>query len=537
MWFWILITIILIFTSLFAIVLSNQSLEEIKANWKNQRCNVNAILLAALLKPDDDPRSPMEYAQANFQFCMENNAKSILKTAFGPLYTVMESFMNILGVTTGVLNNVRTMFGGLVQKFNALLSARYTQYKQIQYEAAKGWYKLQSAMNRVSGVLTGFLWMGVSSIIGLLNLKDYVTKIVLIVIGILMAMVLFLFLFMAPVLPVIIVTIGVLAGAGIEMGGAAGAFCVEPRAVIRMADGTTKYNHDIRVGDKLYNDDPNRPNTVTGLLYANGADHPMVEIGGVCMSDSHRVEHNGVMILARDHPEARSSDKTFERIICLNTTTHRVPVLAADKIMWVSDWQEIDKQDDHYWIRAVYNILNPTHSMKPMYYPQDPPLIHESVQVHKKDRGWTSACRIHIGDIIEDNEGSWTTVLAKYYGVYHEKDGIYETTEKDSDSSVKATTNGISDPLKGMASPLQGFSDGVWVHQRGGWHYMYDHHISANTTSSLQYGVFFVTASGSFLIKHNGSTHCVRDFTECGIQNIEKTYDMLDVLLAKKAMS
>lgn len=497
MWIFILGLIILVFTACFSFLLAGANIEELKAQWPNRRCDLDAMLLASFLKPKDNPQSAFEYSYSNFQFCMENNAESILRKAFGPLFAIVQTFMGALSTITDIMNKVRAQFAGLVQKYNALLQARYTQYKQIQYQAAKGWHMLGSAMNRMSAVLTGFLWIGVSAIIGLLNLKDYVVKVVLIIIGILMAMVIILFLFMAPVIPVIIITIGVLAGAGIAMGGAAGVFCVEPRALIKMADGTLKYNHDISVGDLLESKN-GKPNIVTGLLYADGKDHGIVEIQGICMSKGHRVLHNGVMILAGEHPEAKSSKKTFDRLICLNTTTHEVPIASGDQTLWVGDWQEIDLEDDHYWMDAIDKILNSETPFLSGKYPHHPPQIDPKCQMKHAQKGWVDACHINIGDMVLDAGGVWTPVLAKYLGTYY-----------------------------GGA-----VSDGVWYQHNSQWRLGYQ----PPQIPTLHYGVFFVTASGTFVVKTPTGDITVRDFTECGVDRIDSTYTMLDSILLKKTV-
>jgi len=497
MWVVILALIILVFTVLFVFMLAGMNIEELKGKWAEKRCDFDVMLLAPFLKPGDNPQSAFGYAYSNFQYCMENNAESILRSAFGPLFSVVKSFLGVLSTITGVLNGVRDQFATLVKKYDALIKTRYTQYKQIQFQAAKGWHMLGSAMNRMSAVLTSFLWIGVSAIIGLLNLKDYVVKVVLIIIGILMAMVIILFLFMAPVIPVIIITIGVLAGAGIAMGGAAGVFCVEPRALVKMADGSFKYNHDISVGDLLESKD-GKPNIVTGLLYANGEDHKIMEINGICMSAGHRVMYNGNMMLASEHPEAKQSTKIFDRLICLNTTGHVVPIATGDQTLWVGDWQEIDLEEDHHWINAIDRIINPEKPFVSGTYPRHPPQIDPSCNIKVEGKGWTQASNVNIGDQILDAGGEWTKVLAKYYGTY------YGGT----------------------------VSDGVWYQHNDQWRFGF----RPPQIPHLHYGVFFVTTSGTFVVKTPEGDITVRDFTECGVDTIDSTYEMLDSILLKKSV-
>ena len=50
--------------------------------------------------------------------------------------------------------------------------------------------------------------------------------------------------------------------------------------------------------------------------------------------------------------------------------------------------------------------------------------------------------------------------------------------------------------------------------------------------SSLEtVGYQLITESGSFKISYSNKDLLIRDFTECGIENIEDCYDILDIFI------
>ena len=480
-------------------------IKNIHNNWDKRRCDIAIIMLSMFLKPDDDPRSASQFATDNFSFCQSQLSKDVLRLMMMPLVKILMGVLNAIKQMGPVLNNVRSMMANAAGSFQKLLNQRQKTFQAVQTAVGYSSYRINSIMGRMVAIIYSTVYAGLSAFIAFLNLKDFILKIVMIIIGILMAIVIFLFLFLAPTIPLIIAVIVALSSLGIAMGGAASAFCVEPQALVKMEDGNLKYLSEIQIGDRLASHNDN-PNIVSGILYANSEEIPLVSLYGVKMSGSHRVYYNESCILAQDHPDALPCKESVPRLICLNTTTHHVPIISQKNILWVSDWQEMESEEDKMWYFMVNNMLN-NNSHPLTSFPTCTPLHDIRTQVFVKDQGWTPVHEVTIGSYIQDQNQTYTRVEGIYYGNIQ--------------SYIKQLKPGW-------------ISDGTWVLHGKVWKYMNlsQHYYEKGTL--IHQGCILVTKSGSYNILYDNMPITIRDFTEVGMDHIDKTYKMIDTLLQSK---
>ncbi len=480
-------------------------IKSIQNNWDKRRCDVLIMLLAMFLKPDDDPRTSSQFATENFAFCQSQLSKNILSLLMMPLVKGMMRILNVLKGLGTVLNGTRTMLSSAAGSFQKLLTQRQKTFQAVQMAVGYSSYRINSIMGRMVATIYSVVYAGMSAFIAFLNLKDFILKIVMIIIGILMAIVIFLFLFLAPTIPLIIAVIVALTSMGVAMGGAASAFCVEPKALVKMEDDTLQYLFEVKIGDRLASQNGS-PNIVTGILHANSESIPLVSLYGVKMSGSHRVYYNESCILAQEHPDAIPITDTMPYLICLNTTTHHVPIMSQKNVLWVSDWQEMDSEEDKMWYVMVNNMLN-NNSHPLTMRPTSTPLHDQNAKVFVKEKGWTPAHEVPIGSYIHDRQNQFTQV-----------EGIY--------------TGNLTSYIKQLKPGW--ISDGTWVLHDSLWKYMIhsEHHYEKGTI--LHHGCIFVTKSGSYDILCDNQPITIRDFTEVGMDRIQETYKTIDVLLQSK---
>jgi hypothetical protein len=506
----ILLTVVL--TGFFTAILASTDLEVIRQDWTNRRCDVSSLLLAGFLKPDGDPRSGIEYSKENFNFCSDKVVDNVLKSAFAPFYAVLGKQVDSLNTMAGPMNNIRGMMKNTWGSFAKVLDKQFRQFSLIQATLYGVWAKLKFALQRVNAVVFSALYAGLSINVLIQNIFQFIFKVILIVLGVMVALIILLFFVLFPFIPMIITVIAVIGGVlgGAAVSGMAGAFCVDPNAFIKLANGKRKKLKDLELGDKLYSSESEDKNVVTGILSVDATDIVLYDIYGILMSGSHRVKYNNNWILAKDHPDGKRITNKLDSLICLNTTAHEVPVInSKGDIVWVGDWEEVDSEEGrNAWISMVNLQLNGG-SISVKEYPTAVPLVSPKVKVMKEREGLFPIDKIQIGDYILSSQNHYTKVT----GIYS---GILETSES------------VKDP--------EWISDGVWI-QRGVrfWSTTTSgvHHTKVNSTHILQ-GIFLITEDETFIIERKGSIHCVRDFTEIGASNIEKTYDLLDILINKK---
>jgi hypothetical protein len=137
--------------------------------------------------------------------------------------------------------------------------------------------------------------------------------------------------------------------------------------------------------------------------------------------------------------------------------------------------------------------------MGPYSVPTSPPCLDSDIRVKKSQGGYVPLRTVQRGDWILSNTG-WTKVV----GVcVREVDG-------------------------GIGSRGNRITDGLWILEDGQWK-----HPTGRMDSKRWSGMQLVTESGSFYIRRSIMDYdeLVRDFTEVGSQNLQKSYDMEDLIM------
>jgi hypothetical protein len=243
----------LVFTGVFSYFLIRADIDAIRGDWANRRCELPVILLAGLVKPSDNPKPAMEFAQENFGFCTSQLVDSVLKIAFAPLYAVTGQQVNAMNTMTGPMNSFRTMLKNARDSLGRLLDKQYRQYVAINGSLIKTWQHLLFSMGRIQAIFTSVVYFGLSASALVENTLQFTYKAILTFIGIMAAMIILLFFVLFPFIPVIMTMITILVAAGVgAAAGMGGAFCVDPDAYVFMADKTVKQLKEIQLGDKLW---------------------------------------------------------------------------------------------------------------------------------------------------------------------------------------------------------------------------------------------------------------------------------------------
>lgn len=499
----------LVLTGIVAAIIVNADLEGIRRDWDTRRCEVAVMMAAGLLKPKDVSMSGFEYAQSNFKFCMSDVANSALRTAFAPLYAIAGKQADSMKVLQTPLNGVRAMLARAKGIFEGYLGEQAQKYNVIAIAMRKTWQHLVFAMGRIQAIVFSIVYMGLSANALFQNTIDFVFYVIKVFIIIMISMIILLFFVLLPVIPAILGVIAVMASVGIGTAGLAGPFCVDPNALVRMADGSLKSLGTIQCGDRLQSQDPDQDNIVEGVLEANADTTPLVSIEGVKMSGSHRVLWKGKWILAEEHPDANSlGSERLPRLLCLNTSRHEVPIVIGQyKTLWVGDWEEVDTPEGRRaWIEMVDLLLNQV-SFGTVPQPTAVPLVSPETKVWNENGEQVPIYSIRIGDKVLSRHQLPTIVKAVYKGVI---------------------------PVLTEPERPEWCSDGVWkwISDKF-WSCGKGIEASKYGTTMLE-GVFLVTEDEMFLIELAGKQVLVRDFTEVGASRIHETYEMLDLCINKK---
>jgi hypothetical protein len=509
------VAITIALTAFFSYLIIKTDLEAIKGDWANRRCEFPVMMLAGMLKPKGESKSGLEFTKDNFSFCLQSLSQTILKTAFAPLFGILGQQANVLNTMGGPLNSIRGMLKKGIDVFGTFMDKQYRQYIAVNSHLVKVWQHLLMAMQKVQGVVFGAFFMGLSMNVLIDNMIQFVFKVIMIVIGVMVALMILLFFVLFPFIPIILSTIAILTAAGVGgAAGMAGAFCVDPVAEVKMADGTYKMLEDLELGDLLASSDPHsqKENRVTGILVVDAMDTPLVSIGGILMSGSHRVLCDGEWILAEEHPHAiEESNTKLPQLICLNTTQHEA-LVKTDAIihkedLCVGDWEEVSTEEGQKeWIHLVNSVIN-NEPYEITKYPTAVPLSGPMNYVQTKN-GFLPIKDIKLGDYVQKNiEGDFTQVLGIYKG------HLFTKTE-------------VSTP--------EWISDGVWIQNQTELWEVGQGLEEDESGPFCNEGVFLVTEEEEFILYSKGNPYLVRDFSELGATRIHESYDLLDSYINKK---
>jgi len=483
-------------------LVAGADIEEIKADWKNRRCEVPVIIAGNLFKPSNDPKTPMEFSADNFRFCIKNLADEVLKVAFAPLMAVAGQQMNATNMMSGPMNSIRAMIANGMKSFSDIFATQYKQYTAVQVLVTKIWHHIKFAMGRIGAIVTSIVYFGLSASVLVQNTMKLIMNVILIFIGIMAAMILLIWFGIIPFLGIIITMITLLASADSQTGGwitggsaNAGPFCVDPEALIVMADGSKKPLKSIRIGDSISSE---TVNLVTGILRVRSDTHAIVSIRGVKMSESHPVFYEKWM-RAGAHPEAISLDIKLGELICLNTTNHSTVMYGLDNVI-VGDWDEASEEEDQKrWVSWVSKILN--ENTLPQNLPTNVPLCSDSIRVCTPDKSWIRIDAINIGDSILGRDG-YTRVIGIYTGIINSK-----------------------------CKTSDWISDGVWIYKNNNW--VTAKGLVSDSSETLP-GRFLITEAETFYLISNSDLYLVRDFTEVGASKMNECYSWFEDEINKK---
>ena len=467
------------------------NIKEISANWKDYRCQPHVMMAANLFKPPKDPRSDGEFTFDNFNFCSSEIAKSALTVVLKPLFDIFYKMVQSAIQTIGFTMNLRSLAANLYSGLNSIFDIFFRRFNLTIHELRKTFILQMDSMKKANGIAIGSLYSGMAVVQSIMNFFQLMMTIAVAILVILVVMFIFLFFILAPFTPLIMTTIGIVAAGGMAgaVGGMASTFgCFAPDTQITLANGSLKPIAGAEVGDILADG-----SVVTAVMeFANN--EPLYDVSGVLVTGGHIVYKDGVPVLVRDSGAARSLVET-DRVICLNTSSHKIVINGVV----FGDWEELDDEDMAEWDAFVRSFLGSPASVPAGDVCESESGVNPDVQIDVRGVGSVAIRDVKLGDYVADEDG-WTKVigLASIHG-------------------TEVATFGL-------------FCSGAsWCKDNGQWVRVAESSIWS-PGPPVPHLVSLFTESGSFKV----SGVVVRDFSDIGLSNIERSYEFTLSRLLKK---
>jgi len=480
----------------FGIILGSSTRLDVMAHWSERRCDLDVMISAFMYKPDEIKESAFQFAGDNFKFCIGQMTTDYLNTVFAKMFAVLQQQMGAADIMTNVMNSLRSSLADIFKPFSKMMDRFWNKFKQIGALSSRVFQQLYMAMKKAAGITIASLYLAISLQVSFMNGIDLVIKIIMIVLYIMLALAIIFFL---PLLPVMVFVL--MATGGIESafpgrtGGMGALFCFAPNTRVLTSYG--EYNiQDLAIGQILADG-----STVEAVIELPGSSEPLYLIDGIYVSGGHRVwsYFKNKFISVKDHPFAEKSTLVVNTVWTLITSSREIPVKGLTRVVRFADWEELPDSPAYSkgWDSIVRKIINPRDFMQLYPVPKCPPCLDPDIRVKKSQGGYVPLKTIQRGDWILSNTG-WTKVV----GIcYREVDG-------------------------GIGAKGDRITDGIWILEDNLWK-----HPTGKMDSKKWTGIQLVTESGCFYIKwSNSELELVRDFTEVGSQNLQKSYDMEDLI-------
>jgi hypothetical protein len=474
-------------TVFLAFVLGQADRETVMHNWATRRCDLGVLLTSAFYKPDDYGGDANSFATENFNFCMRKYASQALGQAMQPAVKLSGQNVQNAGVTGQLLNTQRLMVTNLRDSFAGVINNFYKQYQKGVLAASITAQRLNSAMKRLEAVITAFMYIALSTYVGLMNTIEFVLFVVIVIILIIVIIFILMFFVLWPISPMLVATCVILASAGLgaAVGGAASVFCFVGDTEVSLLDGTTVKIKDLNIGQELADG-----GVVEGMFTFNGENTPLYDLYGVNVSGTHLVLYKGRYMEVASHPDATLTDKRAALLYCPVTSSRKVPVQCPnDRVTLFCDWEEVnDVVAEAAWAEIVERTLGVSveqNATLPAGFGAgiDVPVVLSNGEL--KD---TYIGAVSIGQTVMGGDGRPTRVL----GIVRRK--------------MKMERKGL-------------LSDGVWyMGPNGKWAQGMKGASKVGEQNTLMYHL--ITDSGTFKIYYQGVDIVVRDATEVGIDRL-----------------
>lgn len=338
----IMFVVIVIFGALSFLVSSN-SIQSIKGNWADYRCNPLIMPFAGLFG---------ENTSQNFEFCM---GKIFSTHSQGPISSILMmfgQFTGLLGSVFSSLSSLRVTLASLGGGINVIFQEFTERISNFFFQLRMTSIRIKMLMGRMYAILFSMMYMGTSALTGLSSFTNT-----------------YLFSFLDT-------------------------FCFpgETEIHVKNTHGITRVPiQDIKIGDILM--PGNTRVTATFEFYSTG--QPMVRIGPALVSTNHYLLHQGKPIFAGEHPNAIPYGPwdSEAHLFCLNTEDHTIPI----EYLTFLDYDETSEGDADT-LRWIEGRLNAVPSVGKTYpYADANSAINKEANIKTK-RGLVAAKDIRIGD-------------------------------------------------------------------------------------------------------------------------------------------
>ena len=182
------------------------NIEQIRADWNNQKCKPNIMPFAGMINAPDN-MSKMEYAEKNFAECTQNILTDISDIALIPVHYTISIITATVGEIMSIVNDMRELVNKIRNSVTDITSDIMSRILNIMTPLTETIITTKSMLGKSNGLVTAVMY----TLFGVyLSIKSAIGSIIEVIIIIIVAMAAaIIFLFFIPIIGDALAIVGI----------------------------------------------------------------------------------------------------------------------------------------------------------------------------------------------------------------------------------------------------------------------------------------------------------------------------------------
>lgn len=518
---WPFILILFFFLGLTGYIISQLERSKVMKDWDKRRCDLTVMMAARFFKPDMDSRTPEQFSNDNFEFCVKQFTDSFMNIATAPVVALLGKQADLTGGAIQSLQQVREVVKRVTDAFMSYLSSYWKKFQSGMFEFRRIIAYLRQSIGRLMAIVTSTIYIGLTMFRGMMSSIQVVIRVVLIICVIMIAVIIILWFILLPVIPFILTTltavVSLVVALSVVMSGSLASeaedkksgFCFAEHTILcikRPSMSTLPFMVPIRmvqIDDRIVGEDKSE-HRITAVMKMTSKDVNWYHIDGIYVAGDHMIQkEDGNWIYVKDDPRAvkqHSSVSIYSPFVyCLNTESHVIPIHGKTEDFHFRDWEELEESDEEghrLWRKSIDEMLNGVSEFDSES--QSIPLVGRDTEVWSP-MGPIRICELKVGDMIYDGRDQIQEVLGVVQG------------------------EAIGEASDGM------WYQGGWSKRKEGdrWEMRKD---SIRESEKKEKGWNLITETGEWVCFDNRER--ITDFTEVGHVRIRELYRLVSARLS-----
>lgn len=172
------------------------NIEQIRADWNNQKCKPNIMPFAGMINAPDN-MSKMEYAEKNFAECTQNILTDIAEIALIPVHYTVSIITATVGEVMSIVNDMRELVNKIRKSAADITSDIMSRILNIITPLTETIITAKSMLGKSNGVVTAVMYTLFGVYLSIQSLFGKIIEVIIIILVIMAAIIIWLF--MLPV--------------------------------------------------------------------------------------------------------------------------------------------------------------------------------------------------------------------------------------------------------------------------------------------------------------------------------------------------